>query len=570
MAIYDAFISYSHAKDQPIATALQTVVQKLGKPWYRRRALRVFRDNSSLSATPHLWTTIEQALDQSRFLIVLASPQAAVSPWVNKEVTHWLDRKNIDTLLIALTDGTLFWDGASGDFLWSADTPLPPPLKGRFPTEPRWVDLRRYRDDAKPGDQEFIQLGADFAAAVRGVPKEDLFSEELRQQRRALTLAWSAACTLLVLAGLAGWQWREAAAQRDRAEQTLAAATRSANDLIVNVAARFRHTVGIPVDIVRDILARAQHLQGELIKYHENDPDLRRSQAVALRETSQTLLFQGDTEAALAEAEKSRKIMDALIASDPRNPDLRHELSLSYNRIGEALSRAGRRNEALTVLLPSLAIRKELAADEPHNNERQRSLALSFELVGNEQFTLARHSEALDSYRESFAIREKIARAEPDNRDAQRDLAISYDRIGRTHGDDSNEALEAYRKGLAIRQTLVQADPRSSLWQRDLASSHDSVGTILLKKGEREAALRAFLDALKIREMLMERDPGNPQWQIILVISLFKLADANDDPVGRFKRALAMVRELERSGKLGESQKNWRVEIEQRLAALTP
>ena len=29
---YDAFISYSHAKDKPIATALQSVVQKLGKP----------------------------------------------------------------------------------------------------------------------------------------------------------------------------------------------------------------------------------------------------------------------------------------------------------------------------------------------------------------------------------------------------------------------------------------------------------------------------------------------------------------------------------------------------------
>ncbi len=40
MATYDAFISYSHAKDKPIAAALQSVIQKLGKPWYRRRALR--------------------------------------------------------------------------------------------------------------------------------------------------------------------------------------------------------------------------------------------------------------------------------------------------------------------------------------------------------------------------------------------------------------------------------------------------------------------------------------------------------------------------------------------------
>ena len=40
MALYDAFVSYSHAKDKPIAAALQSAVQKLGKPWYRRRALR--------------------------------------------------------------------------------------------------------------------------------------------------------------------------------------------------------------------------------------------------------------------------------------------------------------------------------------------------------------------------------------------------------------------------------------------------------------------------------------------------------------------------------------------------
>ena len=50
--IYDAFISYSHARDKPIAAALQSVVQRLGKAWHQRRVLRVFRDDTSLSATP--------------------------------------------------------------------------------------------------------------------------------------------------------------------------------------------------------------------------------------------------------------------------------------------------------------------------------------------------------------------------------------------------------------------------------------------------------------------------------------------------------------------------------------
>jgi hypothetical protein len=149
MALYDAFVSYSHAKDKPIAAALQSVVQRLGKPWYRRRALRLFRDDTSLAATPHLWPTIEQALGQSRFLILLASPEAAASKWVNKEVAYWLEHNSIDTLLIGVTDGVLAWDETIGDFGWREGMPLPPVLTGRFPAEPKWVDLTAYRARAR-------------------------------------------------------------------------------------------------------------------------------------------------------------------------------------------------------------------------------------------------------------------------------------------------------------------------------------------------------------------------------------------------------------------------------------
>src|SRR4029078_2404487 len=79
MPFYDAFISYSHARDKPLASALQSVIQTLGKPWYRRRSLRVLRDDTSLSATPHLWPSIEKALSESRYLILFASPEAARS-----------------------------------------------------------------------------------------------------------------------------------------------------------------------------------------------------------------------------------------------------------------------------------------------------------------------------------------------------------------------------------------------------------------------------------------------------------------------------------------------------------
>src|SRR5271166_1429508 len=215
---YDAFISYSHAKDKPIATALQSVVQKLGKAWYHRRALRVFRDDTSPSATPHLWPSIEQALSQSRFLILLASPEAAASRWVGQEVAYWLDHNNTETVLIALTDGQLDWDEATDDFRWSEATPLPRALENRFANEPRWIDLRPYRDDRVPKGVEFMGLAADFASAIRGIPKEDLLSEEVRQQRRFRTLAWTVGTALFALLVLAGWEWRAAERQRAVAE----------------------------------------------------------------------------------------------------------------------------------------------------------------------------------------------------------------------------------------------------------------------------------------------------------------------------------------------------------------
>src|SRR5215470_1130737 len=210
MAAYDAFISYSHAKDKPIASALQSAIQRLGKPWYRRRVLRLFRDDTSLSATPGLWPAIEQALANSRFLILLASPEAAASPWVAKEVSYWLEHKGAETLLIGVTDGALSWDNSLSDFERRDGVPLPAVLAGRFASEPKWVDLCAFREKADTRNAKFTELAADFAAAIHGMPKEDLLSQEVRQQRRALALAWGAAGSLLIFAGTAGWQWKSA------------------------------------------------------------------------------------------------------------------------------------------------------------------------------------------------------------------------------------------------------------------------------------------------------------------------------------------------------------------------
>ena len=113
---YDAFVSYSHAADGQLAPALQRGLERLARPWYRTRALAVFRDETGLAVSPHLWASIVRALDDSEWFVVLCSPEAAGSEWVEREIDYWLAHKAPARILLVLTDGVLVWDRSCGDF----------------------------------------------------------------------------------------------------------------------------------------------------------------------------------------------------------------------------------------------------------------------------------------------------------------------------------------------------------------------------------------------------------------------------------------------------------------------
>ena len=224
---YDGFISYSHAADDLLAPRLQGGLQRFAKPWWKRRALRLFRDEASLSANPHLWSSITDALDQSGWFVLLLSPDAGQSEWVNREVEYWLANKGAARIIPVLTDGEFAW--TEGEVAGNA---APPALHGAFSDEPRWVDLRFARTDEQLDlkNPDFSAAVADIASAIRGVPKDELESEEVRQHRRTVRTAWAAGI-LVVLLGMAAsvgaviavGQSNEARAQRDEAERLAAA-----------------------------------------------------------------------------------------------------------------------------------------------------------------------------------------------------------------------------------------------------------------------------------------------------------------------------------------------------------
>jgi hypothetical protein len=50
------------------------------------RAIDVFRDETALSANPDLWARIVDQLSGTAWLVVLACPEWAASPWCSREV----------------------------------------------------------------------------------------------------------------------------------------------------------------------------------------------------------------------------------------------------------------------------------------------------------------------------------------------------------------------------------------------------------------------------------------------------------------------------------------------------
>jgi tetratricopeptide (TPR) repeat protein len=549
MSTYDAFISYSHAKDKPIAAALQSVVQALGKPWYRRRALRIFRDDTSLSATPHLWPTIEAALGASRFLILLASTESARSMWVDKEVAYWLEHKSTDTLLIAVTDGELAWPPRATDFTWSDATPLPALLKGRFAHEPKWVDLRAYRAGASKRDRKFTELSADFAAAVRGIPKEDLLSEEVRQQRRALTLAWSAVVVLFVLGSFAARQWKVALdakqvavqeqqiaeqqrdrataaertaieqkhiaeQQRDRAERTLTAATNTADGLVSELAVKFREVRGIPLTLVQGILGRGKGLLDNLLAFNETSPAVQLIRARTWTELGFTLAQQDSPEGAKLVAEAYQ------IASDlvRDNPNI-EGVDYAKGRATEVMAQLRERTDpkaAYDLDREAIEYYAKCYAGYPKELSCLLQEFMTFGRLGNILFDNKQFNDALGVYQRSLDLAQSYARLVPPSPDIGFYLGGRYNHLGRVYFEvhDMANAMQQFRLALAAMEPWAN-DPRaSSTFLVELSGSYNSVGSVLAATASSDRdklreAIAYTQRAAAIMESLAASDPTN-------------------------------------------------------------
>ena len=217
---YDAFISYRHGADDAVAAAIERGLERLARPWNRLRAMSVFRDESELGAAADLTGSIKRALGEAGYLVLLASPESAASPWVDKEVDHWCDEGGSSRLILVLTAGEFEWDDDAGAPTASSSA-ISPSVRARITTEPVYVDLRWARSarELSLRDSRFRAEIVRIGATIRGIAPADLESEDIRTHRHARRLARGAVAVVTVLAIVASVAAVAAVANARRADR---------------------------------------------------------------------------------------------------------------------------------------------------------------------------------------------------------------------------------------------------------------------------------------------------------------------------------------------------------------
>ncbi|WP_063052248.1 TIR domain-containing protein [Nocardia arthritidis] len=222
---YGAFLSYSGDRDRALLPAVQNAIEKLPRPWYRPPRMRIFLDYSGISIGPELRGKIVAGLSRSKWLVVIASPEAAQSKWVDREIEWWLANRSPETILLVLSAGSLAWDERAGDWDRARSTALPPRLFGVYASEPVYKTIKWHTDSDGVARPDIAAIAVGIAAVVRGVSEADLKSEGYQETKRNLRWAKTTIAALVVLLVSALIAAFVARVQSSRAEEQARIAT---------------------------------------------------------------------------------------------------------------------------------------------------------------------------------------------------------------------------------------------------------------------------------------------------------------------------------------------------------
>jgi tetratricopeptide (TPR) repeat protein len=530
-ARYFAFLSYSH-KDEDLAEWLHSQLEQFRVPRalagqlsehgvIPKRLTPIFRDQHELAAADDLGEEIEEALANSRFLIVLCSPDAARSRWTNAEIVTFKRTRPDGCVLAAIAAGEPFASEMPGR---EEEECFPPALKQKYdrrghPTgkraEPLAADLRDQGDGQRVGLMKLI-------AGMLGVGLDDLLQREAtRRQRR---LAYLAAASLAGMAITSTLAITAIHARNEAREQR-----REAEGL-----------VGFMLGDLKDKLepiGRLDALDGVgsrvLAYYRKQDTSqlsgaalLQRSRALSLM--GQVAFLRGNMSGATRFYQEAMSGTGEAVRRNPDDPQRLYDHAQNVFWIAYINDSQGNLRPAEAGMREYKKLATQMVALEPNNmkwrmEDEDADVNLGLVLYERRQF-----GAAVTRFSQAVGMIEALSTADPGNDQYQQNLAetLAWLADAEFASGHLDTAINVRQRHIAVLSRLISAPNSNVRYRQRLIPAEESLGKLYLMRGQSDLALQHLRAGVSAAEQLLPVEPGNTLWLNYAMSVRFALADA--------------------------------------------
>lgn len=492
---YAGFLSYAHV-DEDIAARLHRSLETYKIPKGLSGDLTpIFRDANELTAHHSLPEKIKDAVTASRVLIVLCSPAAKVSYWVNEEIRLFRKIHGEAAILCVLADG-------------SPETAFPPALleDGR---EPLAANLGNTR--------ESFHLGVtQIAAAMLGVGLDTLIQREAQRKRRRLQIVTAGA---LVFSTVMGGMTLSAITARQAADANRMQAEGLVEYMITDLKEKLE-PVG-RLDILDGIGQRAvDYYDAQDISKLPDDSLAR--QARSRHILGQVALDAGAVNKARSEIEAAARLTQEVLNRNPDDTDSIFAHAQSEFWMGEVFYRLDDRSNAKPHWQAYADLGKRLHSIDENNFDWTMERAWGANNLALLYNRSSQYENAKEKYLEAIRLFEVAAEMKPDNYQANKELANSLEGLAQVSLQVSSleEVLSLRQKQLNIYETLSSKRPNDYFirFQQTLARSRLVTDGLL---DDDLYNLKKTIDVFCAEyDDLIKHDPTNQTWRREYILAL--------------------------------------------------
>lgn len=514
---YMAFLSYSH-QDSEIAAWLHEELEEFRVPArlvgkltdqgpVPKRLAPIFRDRHELAAASDLGDEIEDAIAGSRFLIVLCSPAAAKSKWIDKEIACFKRLHRDDRVLAAIVDGEPFVGAVPGR---EHEECFPPSLRTHFdsrgrptsqPAEPIAADLRDQGDGRKMG---VLKL----AAGMMGVGLDDLVQREAqRRHRRLYAITAASVAGMLFTSGLA----YTAVDARDEARDQ----RREAEGLIGFMLGDLRDKLE-PVgrlDVLDSVGARALSYYESQNKSDLSDDSLaQRSRALTLMgEMAQT---RGDLNGALRRYREAMASTAEIARRAPDDPQNLFNHAQNVFWVGYIDYQRGNLDKAAEGFREYRQLADRMIALAPANDDYRLERIYAESNLGTVLMNQRKYGAAAETYQRLLQPVEELLAKNPANKDYRDKLVqtLAWLADAREFSGQIDEGLAHRRRQLSLLSRLWNAKQPDTSIKRDEMTARRAMARMLAYRGQMPQASAQARMASSVAGWLADTEPQNTEW----------------------------------------------------------